>query len=466
MIIPINVTEDDNPPLPELRVFNVKKDIPVVNNSVSIVYGFEHAFSLSYSAVPIDGYYDIFKQLEQGINQSTILKYGGAGATVLSAGCNVQPVLPGTEKIEIVPGLTVTVTVYLPDDEILEEKPVIKNEASSSLNIKDDTLATSQSKLSTEILKNIDFDYLNNVIGEVSKNYEVVDGEKLECSIYVETNVSVDSKTKNLVFDISPVVKVVSNKTGTIVDVGKTKFDITEPVAMELPVGDYFNGEMPETVYVTHVKEDGTKYVYTAAYNAETKTVTFENPHGFSTFSISSTAPEGYYVNGTYYATAAEALAVLSNNGTLTVTTNADITVDKAITFTLVTAEGKTVKILTTDEFEVTNQGNVYTVKTKTPSTPGTGNEGGSGSNPTPGEGNNSGSNTEVTNPGTGNNGGSGTEITPPSNGTDNSSSTANEKKEPVVDTGDHTEVMLYGGIGVVALIGALAVILFRRKHA
>ena len=33
-------------------------------------------------------------------------------------------------------------------------------------------------------------------------------------------------------------------------------------------------------------------------------------------------------------------------------------------------------------------------------------------------------------------------------------------------NTGDHTEVMLYGGIGIVALIGALAVILFRRKHA
>ena len=42
-------------------------------------------------------------------------------------------------------------------------------------------------------------------------------------------------------------------------------------------------------------------------------------------------------------------------------------------------------------------------------------------------------------------------------------SSTGNN---PVVNTGDHTEVMLYGGIGVVALIGALAVILFRRKHA
>ena len=33
-------------------------------------------------------------------------------------------------------------------------------------------------------------------------------------------------------------------------------------------------------------------------------------------------------------------------------------------------------------------------------------------------------------------------------------------------NTGDHTEVMLYGGIGIVALIGALAVILFRRKYA
>lgn len=33
-------------------------------------------------------------------------------------------------------------------------------------------------------------------------------------------------------------------------------------------------------------------------------------------------------------------------------------------------------------------------------------------------------------------------------------------------NTGDHTEVMLYGGIGIVTLIGALVIILFRRNHA
>ena len=33
-------------------------------------------------------------------------------------------------------------------------------------------------------------------------------------------------------------------------------------------------------------------------------------------------------------------------------------------------------------------------------------------------------------------------------------------------NTGDHTEVLLYGGMGIVAVIGAVALILFRRKHA
>lgn len=33
-------------------------------------------------------------------------------------------------------------------------------------------------------------------------------------------------------------------------------------------------------------------------------------------------------------------------------------------------------------------------------------------------------------------------------------------------NTGDHTDMMLYGGLGVAAMIGAVALILFRRKHA
>ncbi|MGM9942365.1 MAG: LPXTG cell wall anchor domain-containing protein, partial [Bulleidia sp.] len=33
-------------------------------------------------------------------------------------------------------------------------------------------------------------------------------------------------------------------------------------------------------------------------------------------------------------------------------------------------------------------------------------------------------------------------------------------------DTGDHTDMMLYGGIGIIALVGVFTVILFRRKHA
>lgn len=37
---------------------------------------------------------------------------------------------------------------------------------------------------------------------------------------------------------------------------------------------------------------------------------------------------------------------------------------------------------------------------------------------------------------------------------------------KPVVNTGDHTDIMLYGGVGIIAAMCAVALILFRRKHA
>ena len=37
---------------------------------------------------------------------------------------------------------------------------------------------------------------------------------------------------------------------------------------------------------------------------------------------------------------------------------------------------------------------------------------------------------------------------------------------KPVVNTGDHTDIMLYGGVGIIAAMCAVALILFRKKHA
>ena len=59
---------------------------------------------------------------------------------------------------------------------------------------------------------------------------------------------------------------------------------------MELPVGNFVE-DPNKPVYVVHVKEDGTKYVYEGTYDPESKTVKVTNPHGFSTFQITQVKP-------------------------------------------------------------------------------------------------------------------------------------------------------------------------------
>ena len=69
--------------------------------------------------------------------------------------------------------------------------------------------------------------------------------------------------------------------------VGEQKeLSITKPVTLIIPVGNAFEGLEVKSVVVTHKKSDGRIYQYDGEYDAETKTVKFVNPDGFSEFEI------------------------------------------------------------------------------------------------------------------------------------------------------------------------------------
>ena len=94
-------------------------------------------------------------------------------------------------------------------------------------------------------------------------------------------------KTSELTFDIKPLMNVeIVDKSGKSITVKENQpisvNDKTVTITLTLPE----NFVIPEgcKVQIEHVKEDGTKYVYDAKVDGNK--ITFENPNGFSTFTV------------------------------------------------------------------------------------------------------------------------------------------------------------------------------------
>ena len=70
----------------------------------------------------------------------------------------------------------------------------------------------------------------------------------------------------------------------TSTTLGEKNIEVKKSITLDLPVGNYVDESKP--VYIRHIKEDGTEYVYSGTYDKENGTVKFENPNGFSKFEI------------------------------------------------------------------------------------------------------------------------------------------------------------------------------------
>ena len=60
--------------------------------------------------------------------------------------------------------------------------------------------------------------------------------------------------------------------------------NVTEPVTITLTLPDGFTVPAGYKIQVKHVKDDGTVYYYDVQRDGSK--ITFENPHGFSTFTV------------------------------------------------------------------------------------------------------------------------------------------------------------------------------------
>lgn len=119
------------------------------------------------------------------------------------------------------------------------------------------------------------------------------------------TPTAYDEGNKTYTLDITPKYQIVASTattadqikldataadTNAVVVKKATVLNITEPSQVSFTLPDSFvtalNGS---SVYVKHTKSGGKTYIYTASLNGNT--LTFTNPHGFSEFTVTTTAP-------------------------------------------------------------------------------------------------------------------------------------------------------------------------------
>ena len=157
-----------------------------------------------------------------------------------------------------------------------------------------------------------------------------------EVILYVQSFLDVtptayDENNKTYTLDITPKYQIIAS-TATTADQIKldtlapdknavvvkqaTVLNVTEPTQVSLTLPNSFVtalGENP-TIYVKHVKDNGKTYIYTASLNGNT--LTFTNPHGFSEFTVTTTAPVAT-VDGIGYKSLQDAVDAAANRATI-----------------------------------------------------------------------------------------------------------------------------------------------------
>lgn len=147
------------------------------------------------------------------------------------------------------------------------------------------------------------------------------------------------------------------------------KMDVTSPVTITLPLPDGFVTAATETIFVQH---KGYEYEATVTSDNQTDptyTATFTNPHGFSTFVLSTEPKAVATVDGTNYTNFQQAVDAAGANGTVEVKADGLSATGVTHNLTLTNGAGK--------EITVTINGTEYTIKkgetlpfTYTPPTP------------------------------------------------------------------------------------------------
>ena len=196
------------------------------------------------------------------------------------------------------------------------------------------------------------------------------------------TDVDATSGSETITLDITPMYRTVattaklesgqiildSKDSGTVnaVQIGDPRpLEINKPVTITLTLPANF-ATSNETLYIQHIKDGGRTYYYTGTVDTGTvdsKNLTFTNPNGFSTFTVSTTNGAVAEVEGIGYANFQDAVDAVENGGTIKVLKSGDYSVSGNKTFSITYEAGIAVTLKAATGYVLTQEGNnTYTI--------------------------------------------------------------------------------------------------------
>lgn len=192
----------------------------------------------------------------------------------------------GSYSVELWPGAVLKFCIVSDFDKADSGIAKVQNNTDDSLQISTDQVQSLQSQLTDVLADKVTKESLNETVEEISEKSDdlIRLDENARVQLNTDTSVTLSADGKKLIYDITPSISVQAVATAASREIGNETVDVGNTVELTLPVGNFVDPSRP--VYVTHVKEDGTKYLYEGTYNETDKTVTFTDPHGFSTFEI------------------------------------------------------------------------------------------------------------------------------------------------------------------------------------
>lgn len=294
----IKVTVDTSSPKPH---FSLKELSNSANEKLlgeadeyNLTYGYEYEFDYSLSTE-----YSSYKKRINYADQLTkasflSFNYGGIG---MLDGWQRYAVatMPGTYTLKFDDGVTKTFTV--------STKPAVEKPAVDTKDVETvapEKINSAIADTQTEVSKAVSQEQVDSTVQKLTEEkndwfYEKDENgnptkkelSSLESTVYLKSDVK--EEEKSLVYDITPTLKIkaVAAKDATDVMTAEEEIEINESIIMSLAVGDKFKASK---LYITHTKDNGQQYVYEGTQ--QDGVVTFENPHGFSTFTISEERPD------------------------------------------------------------------------------------------------------------------------------------------------------------------------------
>lgn len=284
----ITVTVSEGKTAPELKIIEdpqgYNKTLSAENGVYTLKYGEEYDFGWTYKNA------ESSKDIDEVMNpdNSKDTPYSNGYLTVRDGivlwdqlSLNVIPSKIGTFSMNC-GGLDLKF-------KIIGEAKTVDAVTDNKSSIDNESVQNTQEKLQETVIKAISQNTIDTMIKEYSegKGKELIDaGAKLDMNVYLKSEVT--SSDNSVSYDIKPILKIRTTG-GQDGYVEEKEIQVDQPVEMELVTGDTFDSSIKK-VWIKHVKEDGTVYVYEGTH--ENGVVRFTNPHGFSTFTITAEKPE------------------------------------------------------------------------------------------------------------------------------------------------------------------------------